>query len=73
MADLTKLSHASKACRPAGGHDQHIKDAFDARFGTAWGRRWPSTSSKTRPTRIARTLPFSLTKMDGTTVTIKNY
>ena len=35
MADLTKLPHASKACRPAGVDDHHGKDAFEVRFGTA--------------------------------------
>jgi hypothetical protein len=35
MADLTKLPQASAACQPAGVTDQHGKDAFEVRFGTA--------------------------------------
>jgi hypothetical protein len=35
MADLTKLPQAPAACLPAGVTDQHGKDAFEVRFGTA--------------------------------------
>jgi hypothetical protein len=35
MADLTKLPQASAACIPEGVTDQHGKDAFEVRFGTA--------------------------------------
>ena len=35
MADLTKLPQAAAACQPAGVTDQHGKDAFEVRFGTA--------------------------------------
>ena len=35
MADLTKLPQAPAACIPAGVTDQHGKDAFEVRFGTA--------------------------------------
>jgi hypothetical protein len=35
MADLTKLPQASAACEPAGVTDQHGKNAFEVRFGTA--------------------------------------
>ena len=35
MSDLTKLPQASNPCLPAGVTDQHGKDAFEVRFGTA--------------------------------------
>ena len=35
MADLTKLPPTPPACLPAGVTDQHGKDAFEVRFGTA--------------------------------------
>jgi hypothetical protein len=35
MADLKKLPQTSKACLPVGVTDQHGKDAFEVRFGTA--------------------------------------
>ncbi len=44
MADLTKLPQASKACLPAGVTDQHGKDAFQVRFGTATEEATPTGS-----------------------------
>ena len=35
MSDLTKLPQASSGCLPAGVTDQHGKDGFEVRFGTA--------------------------------------
>ncbi|HEV7784786.1 MAG TPA: vanadium-dependent haloperoxidase [Thermoanaerobaculia bacterium] len=35
MSDLSKLPQAAKACLPPGVTDQHGKDAFEVRFGTA--------------------------------------
>ena len=46
MADLNKLPQASKGCRPAGAVDQHGKDAFECRFGTATYEATPTGSVK---------------------------
>jgi hypothetical protein len=44
MSDLSKLPQASAACRPAGVTDQHGKDAFEVRFGTATLEATPTGS-----------------------------
>ncbi len=49
MADLSKLPQASKACLPPGVDDQHGKDAFEVRFGTATLEATP-TGSVSHPT-----------------------
>ena len=46
MADLSKLPQAAKACLPAGVTDQHGKDAFEVRFGTATLEATPTGSVK---------------------------
>jgi hypothetical protein len=46
MSDLRKLPQASKACRPSGVSDQHGKDAFEVRFGTATLEATPTGSVK---------------------------
>ena len=46
MSDLTKLPQAAKACLPAGVTDQHGKDAFEVRFGTATVEATPTGSVK---------------------------
>ena len=46
MADLKKLPQPSKACLPAGVTDQHGKDAFEVRFGTATEEATPTGSVK---------------------------
>ncbi|MFZ1134602.1 MAG: vanadium-dependent haloperoxidase [Candidatus Korobacteraceae bacterium] len=55
MADLTKLPQASKTCRPAGVIDQHGKDVFECRFGTATEEATPTGSVK-HPTNGDETL-----------------
>ncbi len=42
MSDLTKLPQASPECLPAGVTDQHGKDAFEVRFGTATAEATPT-------------------------------
>lgn len=49
MSDLSKLPQASKACLPKGVKDQHGKDAFEVRFGTATAEATP-TGSVSHPT-----------------------
>jgi len=49
MADLTKLPQAPAACIPAGVTDQHAKDVFEVRFGTATKEASP-TGAITHPT-----------------------
>ena len=44
MADLTKLPQATNACLPPGVTDQHGKDAFQVRFGTATAEAAPTGS-----------------------------
>jgi hypothetical protein len=44
MADLTKLPQAPAGCIPAGVTDQHGKDAFEVRFGTATKEATPTGS-----------------------------
>src|ERR1700710_564624 len=44
MSDLSKLPQASAACMPAGVTDQHGKDAFEVRFGTATLEATPTGS-----------------------------
>jgi len=46
MADLTKLPQASAGCLPAGVTDQHGKDAFEVRFGTATKEATPTGTVK---------------------------
>ncbi len=46
MSDLSKLPQAAKACLPAGVNDQHGKDAFEVRFGTATLEATPTGSVK---------------------------
>src|SRR5229473_36792 len=56
MADLTKLPQAPKACLPPGVTDQHGKDAFEVRFGTAT-QEATKTGSVAHPTNTDETLP----------------
>ncbi len=44
MADLTKLPQAASGCIPPGVTDQHGKDAFEVRFGTATAEATPTGS-----------------------------
>ena len=44
MADLNKLPQASSGCTPSGVTDQHGKDAFEVRFGTATKEATPTGS-----------------------------
>jgi hypothetical protein len=46
MSDLSKLPQAAKACLPAGVTDQHGKNAFEVRFGTATLEATPTGSVK---------------------------
>jgi hypothetical protein len=46
MSDLSKLPQAPKACLPPGVTDQHGKDAFEVRFGTATLEATPTGSVK---------------------------
>jgi hypothetical protein len=46
MSDLSKLPQAAKACLPPGVTDQHGKDAFEVRFGTATLEATPTGSVK---------------------------
>lgn len=46
MSDLTKLPQASKACLPAAVTDQHGKDAFQVRFGTATNEATPTGTAQ---------------------------
>src|SRR5271169_4480334 len=55
MADLTKLPQAAAACLPAGVTDQHGKDAFEVRFGTATAEA-TKTGSVTHTTNGDETL-----------------
>jgi len=56
MADVTKLPQASAGCVPAGVTDQHGKDAFEVRFGTATAEA-TKTGSVTHTTNGDETLP----------------
>ena len=55
MADLTKLPQAAPGCLPA-GLDQHGKDAFEVRFGTATLEA-STTGSVSHPTNNDEALP----------------
>jgi hypothetical protein len=46
MSNLSKLPQAAKACLPLGVTDQHGKDAFEVRFGTATLEATPTGSVK---------------------------
>ena len=60
MADLTKLPQASAACQPAGVTDQHGKDAFEVRFGTATEEAVSTGSSSHTPNTDLTKFPDGL-------------
>jgi hypothetical protein len=60
MADLTKLPQPSAPCLPAGVTDQHGKDAFTVRFGTATKEAVPTGSVSHTPNTDLTNFPDGL-------------
>ena len=60
MADLTKLPQPAAGCLPAGVTDQHGKDAFIVRFGTATKEAVPTGSVSHTPNTDLTKFPDGL-------------